>query len=245
MATKRVVDIVFLVDVTGSMRPCIDGLKDSIDKFFRHLTNEEENKLAIRDWRAKVVGYRDVAYDKDNWFDNNPFVSTADEIHGQLSALKARGGGDEPESLLDALLTIADMEETTHQETPDPFKWRHRRDAARAVCVFTDATYHPTAQLEKYVGCDYKDVARKIGEKRIILELITPFDPEDRGVSHEDFENCYRQLGEADKAEYLQLADLQGNPFAFDDIPNHLDVFENFIKQMAKTLSATVEPIEL
>ena len=139
MATKRVVDLVFLVDVTGSMRPCIDGLKDSIDKFFQHLTNEEENKLAIRDWRAKVVGYRDVSYDKDNWLDNNPFVTSAEEIHQQLDALKAKGGGDEPESLLDALLTIADMEETSHQENPDPFKWRHRRDAARAVCVFTDA----------------------------------------------------------------------------------------------------------
>lgn len=245
MATKRVVDLVFLVDVTGSMRPCIDGLKDSIDKFFQHLTNEEENKLAIRDWRAKVVGYRDVSYDKDKWLDNNPFVTSAEEIHQQLDALKAKGGGDEPESLLDALLTIADMEETSHQENPDPFKWRHRRDAARAVCVFTDATYHPTAQLEKYAGCDYKDVGRKIGEKRIILELVTPFDPEDRNVPHEDFERCYADLGTTDKAEYLPLADLQGNPFSFNDIPDHMEVFENFIKQMAKTLSATVEPIEL
>ena len=52
-------------------------------------------------------------------------------------------------------------------------------------------------------------------------------------------------LGTTDKAEYTPLADAQGNPLSFDDIPSHLEVFENFIKQMAKTLSATVEPIEL
>ena len=64
-------------------------------------------------------------------------------------------------------------------------------------------------------------------------------------MPHEDFERCYMDLGTTDKAEYTPLADAQGNPLSFDDIPSHLEVFENFIKQMAKTLSATVEPIEL
>ncbi len=245
MATKRVVDLVFLVDVSGSMRPCIDGLKESINQFFLYLTNEEENKLAIRDWRAKVVGYRDVAYDKDNWIVNNPFVTTAEEIRAQLQGLKATGGGDEPESLLDAILTVADVDETSPQEAPDPAKWRHRHDAARAVCVFSDATYHPTAQLEKYAGCTSEDVARKVAEKRVILELVTPVAPFDRSVPQEEFEKVYAQLAEADKAEYMPLTDLQGNPFPFEDIGKHVDVFHKFIEQLAKTISASVDPIIL
>ena len=245
MATKRVVDLVFLVDVSGSMSPCIDGLKKSIDDFFLYLTDETKNKLAIRDWRAKVVGFRDVSADGDKWIENNPFVTTAEEIHDQLQGLRARGGGDEPESLLDAILSVADMEETDVQEDPDPGKWRHRHAAARAVCVFSDATYHPAAKLEKYAGCTYVDVARKVAEKRVILELVTPVAPFDASVKQEEFEEAYAHLAEADKAEYLPLTDLQGNPFPFEDIAKHTDVFQKFIEQLAKTISATVDPIVL
>ncbi len=245
MATKRVVDLVFLVDVTGSMRPCIDGLKESIDKFFKHLTNEDENKLAIRDWRAKVVGYRDVAYDKENWIENNPFVTSADEIHSQLTKLTAKGGGDEPESLLDALFTVADMEESGLQEEVDSFKWRPRNSAARAIVVFTDATYHKETQLDKYPECGYEDVARKFQEKRIILQIVTPYNPQDSHVSHEEFEECYSQLSEIDKAEYLPLTDANGEPFSFAEISSHMEVFQKFIEQLARTLSSSVDPIIL
>ena len=245
MATKRVVDLVFLVDVTGSMRPCIDGLKDSIDKFFAHLTDEEGNKCSIKDWRAKVVGYRDVDFDKDSWFVDNPFVRTPGEIHDQLQALTAKGGGDEPESLLDALLTIADMGEAGIQDGDDANKWRPRHAAARAVIVFTDATYHKEAMLEKYSGCTFQDVARKIAEQRIILEIVTPVHPADGKVAQEDFEKCYEELAMADKAEYCPLFSEQGEAFSFGEIPAHMDVFQKFVEQLAKTLSATVAPPEL
>ncbi len=245
MATKRVVDLVFLVDVTGSMTPCIDGLKESIDRFFAYLTDETGNTCAIKDWRAKVVGYRDVAFDKDQWLVDNPFVRTTEEVHDQLTKLAAKGGGDEPESLLDALLTLADLGETGLQDAEDPNKWRARGQAARTVVVFTDATYHPEAALEKYAGCTYLDVARKIAEQRIILELITPVNPADAKVPQEVFAKCYEDLAMADKAEYCALCTEQGEPFPFSEIPQHMDVFQHFVEQLAKTLSATLPPPEL
>lgn len=245
MATKRVVDLVFLVDVTGSMSPCIDGLKESIDRFFAYLTDEAGNTCAIKDWRAKVVGYRDVAFDKENWLVDNPFVRTTEEVHGQLTQLTAKGGGDEPESLLDALLTLADMGEAGLQDGDDPNKWRARSQATRAVVVFSDATYHPEAALEKYAGCTYLDVARKIMEQRIILELITPVNPADAKVPQEAFAKCYEDLAMADKAEYCPLYTEQGEAFPFSEIPEHMGVFQRFVEQLAKTLSASAEPIEL
>lgn len=245
MATKKVVDLVFLVDVTGSMLPCIDGLKDSIDKFFANLTDEKGNDLAIRDWRAKVVGYRDVKFDGDKWLEDNPFVTTADEIHRQLQGLAAKGGGDEPESLLDALLTVADMGEAGVQDGDDAGKWRPRSQAARAVVVFTDATYHPEAMLERYEGCNYADVARKIAEQRIILEIVTPVKPADRSVPQEAFEKCYGELAMTDRAEYCPLVSEQGEEFSFNDIPAHPSLFTRFMEQLAKTVSASVEAPEL
>jgi hypothetical protein len=56
--TKGVADIVFLVDITGSMAPCIDALRANIEIFIDSLS--KGNAPPIRDWRGKVVGYRDV-----------------------------------------------------------------------------------------------------------------------------------------------------------------------------------------
>ena len=245
VAVKRIVDLVFLVDVTGSMKPCIDGLKDSIDKFFAYLTNDSENECSIKEWRAKVVGYRDVKFDKDQWIVENPFVTTADEVHAQLKGLVAKGGGDEPESLLDALMVVANMGETGIQDVEDPMKWRPHAQAARAVVVFTDATYHPEAALEKYEGCTYEDIARKIAEQRIILEIITPVNPSDKSVRHEDFEDCYRNLAMAQGAEYCPLVTEQGEELSFNDIPTHTSLFVRFMEQLAKTVSKSIEPPEL
>ena len=245
MAVKRVVDLVFLVDVTGSMSPCIEGLKASIKQFFAHLTDESANACAIRDWRAKVVGYRDAAFDAEQWLVDQPFVRTSEEIHAQLDALVAKGGGDEPESLLDALLTVADMGEMGLQDREDPAKWRARGMAARVVVVFTDATYHPEATVEKYAGCGYQDVARKLGEQRVILEVITPVSPADKSVPQETFEQAYEALASADKAEYCPLRTEDGVAFPFSEIGAHMELFEQFVAQLAKTLSATVAPPEL
>ena len=110
---KGVVDIAFLIDATGSMRPCIEGVKNNIETFVTALTVGDANTPpAVRDWRAKVVGYRDFEVDGANAFIDNPFVNTAAELHAQLAALTAEGGGDGPKSLLEALYRMAIMEET-------------------------------------------------------------------------------------------------------------------------------------
>ncbi len=242
MASKRVVDIVFLVDATGSMRDCIDGLKVGLKNFFAYLTDEERNKLSIRNWRAKIVGYRDVDFD-DEWIVNNPFVTTVEDVNSQIDPIVADGGGDEPESLIDALLTVANMEEADRASEPDGYQWRNYRDAARAIVVFTDATYHPRAQREDYNGATYEDVARKMAEKRIILEVVTPAEPFDKSVAREDFEDCYKKLAMADKAEYLPLRTAQGLPMDFQDIPSNINLFRNFMEQLAKTVSASVAEV--
>ena len=83
---NKSIDVVFLVDATGSMYDAIDGLKASIKNFFSYMTDPERNEKSFQDWRAKVVGFRDVESD-DEWIVNNPFVTTREEIEAQLDAL--------------------------------------------------------------------------------------------------------------------------------------------------------------
>ncbi len=61
--TKGVVDIVFLVDITGSMQHCIDALKANISAFIDSLTAAAEHTMPAPHrgavvWSLGVVGSR-------------------------------------------------------------------------------------------------------------------------------------------------------------------------------------------
>ena len=136
MLTNGVVDIVFLIDATGDMKHCFDAVKNNILAFWRDLVHDQQSP--VRDWRAKVVGYRDYEVDEKDWFVDNPFVRHYEDLERQFAALKAQGGGDLPEDLLDALYLLATMESTERQDKEDPNKWRNTHDAARIVYIFTE-----------------------------------------------------------------------------------------------------------
>ena len=108
--TKGVADIVFLIDVSGSMAPIIDALRKNIEVFVDTLGAGDANSgPPVKDWRGKVIGFRDAEHDP-NWFHDFPFVRDAVALKAQLAELRAEGGGDEPESLLDALYKVSTME---------------------------------------------------------------------------------------------------------------------------------------
>jgi hypothetical protein len=78
-----------------------------------------------------AVGYRDISDKKAPAFEgfNNSFTDDQDVLKNQIDEFEATGGGDEPESLLDALYNIA------HK-----LSWPHKIGKAhRIVVVFTDA----------------------------------------------------------------------------------------------------------
>ena len=155
--TKGVADIVFLIDVSGSMKPCIDALRTNIEAFIDSLSKGEGNSAPpVSDWRGKVVGYRDVEAAQSEglpWIVDHPFVRDATALKAQLSELGAEGGGDEPESLLDALFKTASMEASPKgSQSEDPGKWRYRSDAARVVVIFTDAPFKETMSIQEAKG---------------------------------------------------------------------------------------------
>ena len=60
---KGIADIVFLIDVTGSMSHCIDALQANLQSFVQVMTHGDGSPNSsgplVSDWRIKVVGYRD------------------------------------------------------------------------------------------------------------------------------------------------------------------------------------------
>ncbi len=185
---QGIADIVFLIDVTGSMQPCIDALKNSILDFIDELTADSDSK-PVHDWRARVVGYRDYPADgqtRYGWLVDNPFTSDAQVLKDQLGALVPRGGGvdlskpadEEPESLLDAMMVVTEagiLEAEEDMAAPDSNKkWRPNGKAVRCIVVFTDAPYHETMSIPGYEGANLQDLFNVIKQKRIVGYMYIP-----------------------------------------------------------------------
>ena len=136
-------DIVFCIDVTGSMTPVLDLVKEKVRKFPHDLKDRLGKKdIVINTLRIRTVAFRDFANDADgiqasDFFTVEPSTDLA-KFESFVNGLSASGGGDEPESALEAL-GVAQMS-----------NWTHEGDRQRHVIVmFTDASAH---KLESRVG---------------------------------------------------------------------------------------------
>ena len=237
--TKGVADVVFLIDVSGSMAPIIDALRKNIEAFVDSLSSGGANNAApVRDWRGKVVGYRDIEAASSEgleWIEDHPFVRDTATLKAQLASLQANGGGDEPESLLDALYKVATMEATPKgSQSEDPGKWRYRSDAARVVVVFTDASFKETMSIPEAKGGSLQDVANVVMANRIILSLFAP-----------NFEG-YDRLSQIDKSEW-EVVEYEGlNPQqALQKFTGDPANFRTTLKQLAASVSRSAETVAL
>ena len=116
------IDVLFVLDATGSMQAQIDGVQHGIVDFARQLSqrglDENVGLVAFRDERFD--GPADVLQ-----FANGPFTSDYDEFSRKVGTVRARGGGDDPESSFDAIRVAA----------AQPF----RDGATRVLLLITDA----------------------------------------------------------------------------------------------------------
>lgn len=232
-----IADIVFLMDATGSMGNCIDKLKQNIMVFFKNLTEMDPAKQSfppVKDWRAKVVGFRDVGADGDRWFEDNAFTRDVAEIERQLGALKAEGGGDAPESLLDAIYKVADAPKSP-KGVEEPGAWRYRSDAARAIVAFTDTTFKPTMEAPGIAGGGVKDLSLLCTQNRILLTCVAP-----SGIPGDE---CFEFLDAIRYANWVKVpAGAGASPL--DEFMNSAQL-KDVIAVIAKTITQTATSIAL
>ncbi|MEQ0560558.1 vWA domain-containing protein [Amycolatopsis sp. NEAU-NG30] len=129
------VDIVLCIDTTGSMGPILDNVKHSALSFPGRLAQEMADKgRGISRLRLKVIAFRDFGDRADDALTESGFMTVPGELaefERSVRALVPRGGGDAPESGLEALaLALAS-------------DWETGLDRRRhVVVVFTDAPAH-------------------------------------------------------------------------------------------------------
>lgn len=139
------VDLVFVIDITGSMTPVLDQVKAGALTFHDRLLGVMASKgKYVSSLRLRVVAYRDYLDAPHDALSQTPFFRLPVERHyfdGFVHSLFAEGGGDEPESGLEAL-AVALLS-----------PWERGLDRRRHVVVlFTDASAHPLeAAAGRYV----------------------------------------------------------------------------------------------
>lgn len=144
MASKReaaeqsmtyAVDLVFCIDKTSSMVPLIKRVKENALRFHEDLSARmEEMNKRIDELRIRVVAFGDVYADGADWLQESEFFelpAQIDEYNNFVSEIKAWGGGDDPESGMEALALALQSH------------WTKGGDRRRhTVVVWTDTSAH-------------------------------------------------------------------------------------------------------
>ena len=142
------VDIVFVIDATESMQPLIDKVKSLTLSFREELEKGlEKNKRRIRNLRTKVIVFRDYYVDDKYAMEESRFFILPEEkqdFYNFVSKIRAGGGGDEPESGLEALALALRSD-----FVQDGDKKRH------VIVLFTDASAHELEQQKDGVPSNY------------------------------------------------------------------------------------------
>jgi von Willebrand factor type A domain len=133
---RYAVDIVLCIDTTMSMRPVLENVKSSALSFHERLsTVMAEKGKGISQLRVKVIAFRDYGDRADDAMEETDFLqlpASAGAYEDFVRRLEPRGGGDAPESGLEALALAV--------RSP----WEKGLDRRRhVVVVFTDAPAHP------------------------------------------------------------------------------------------------------
>lgn len=137
------VDIVLCVDATMSMHRTLDNVKHGALSFHSRLADAmAESGRGISKLRLKTVVFRDFGDNPADAMRISRFYTVPEEtaeFEAQVRGLTAHGGGDEPESGLEALAAALAA------------PWETGLDRRRHVVVmFTDAPAHPLGSVAGY-----------------------------------------------------------------------------------------------
>jgi hypothetical protein len=170
-------DVLFLIDATGSMGDEIDRLKESVTAVARRVDGLEANP----DLRLGMTVYRDRgdAY-VTRTFD---FTSDVAAFNDALASVEAGGGGDTPE----------DMNAALHEALTAP-AWRGD-DTVKLVFLIADAPPH----LDYQDGPDYADDLRTAARRGVKLQPIASSGLDDQG------EYVFRQLAQMTMGRFTFL----------------------------------------
>jgi hypothetical protein len=148
---KPRIEVCFVLDTTGSMGGLIEGAKQKVWS----IANEMISAKPTPELKLGLIGYRD----RGDEYVVNSFQLTGDidSIYGHLRDFKAEGGGDEPESVNEALA-----------EAIEKMPWSQDRKVLKIIFLVGDAPPH----LDYADGPKYPELCRIAAKKDLIINTV-------------------------------------------------------------------------
>lgn len=184
----RQVDVVFVIDTTGSM----GGSIQEVQRRLRDFANKLVHSKVSPNVAFGVVAYRDHPPEDKTYVTRiYPLTEDLEQAQKNVNTLKAEGGGDGPEAVLDGL-----------NDALDGIKWR---DLAHKVIILVgDAPPHGVNAGGRWpkkcpCGLTIDQVTKKASKRGVIIHAV--------GVNDWDaMQRSFKQIAKRTGGEFVLLA---------------------------------------
>ncbi len=195
IGSKRCIDIVFCIDGTGSMSPCIESVKSNARRFYSDFAKSmTEMGSDIDMMRIKMIVFRDYKSDGQQSMVQSPFFELPQEeteFSAYLDGIHATGGCAEDANGLEALYLAMNSDFVTGSKD------------RQVIVLFADTSAIPLGKRKNYAGYPAKMVdddglletwmctqthSSKLREKNKRLVMFAP-----RGSNYEKMKQQYNR----------------------------------------------------
>ncbi len=194
---RPIVEVAFVLDTTGSMAGLIEGAKRKIWSIATSII--DANPAA--EIRMGLVAYRDIGDD----YVTKTFDLTTDiqDLYANLLELKARGGGDWPESVNEALYVAVDK-----------LSWSKTGDICRIVFLVGDAPPH----MDYAQDMKYPQVLALAKQKDILVNAV-------QAGGARDTERMWREIAQLGNGRYIPIPQ-DGGQIVIIETPYDTEIIE-------------------
>jgi len=196
-AAKPVVEVAFVLDTTGSMGPLIEGAKRKIWSIATAIVDANPDA----EIRMGLVAYRDIGDD----YVTKKFDLTTDiqDLYANLLELRARGGGDWPESVNEALHVAVTQ-----------LPWTQGSDICRIMFLVGDAPPH----MDYAQDVKYPEVLRLARERDIVVNAV-------QAGAARDTERVWREIAQMGRGRYIPIPQ-DGGHLVVIETPYDIEIIE-------------------
>jgi len=174
---KPVVEVAFVLDTTGSMGALIEGAKRKIWSIATAIVDANPDAEV----RMGLVAYRDIG---DDYVTKTfPLTKDIQDIYANLLELKARGGGDWPESVNEALYVGVTK-----------LDWTQGPEICRIMFLVGDAPPH----MDYVQDVKYQEVMRMARERDIVVNSV-------QAGGARDTERVWREIAQLGQGRYIPI----------------------------------------